>query len=98
MRVCVATANLCTALEFIGAANDALTARQQGPIELGDPLGALIRELHSVACKVALVSRLRGDQRLVFDVAIDALEKQLVDTGIWQLVRKPSRAEGADPD
>ena len=98
MRVCVATASLCTALEFIGAANEALAARSKGPVELGDPLGALIRELHSVACKVALVSRLRGDQRLVFDVALAALEKKIVDDGIWQVMRKRSPAEDGDPD
>lgn len=97
MRACLATANLSTSLEFIGAANEALTARRQGPLELGDPLGALARELHSVACKVALVSRLRGDQRTIFDVALAALEKRIVDEGVWQIARKPSPTEDGDP-
>ena len=98
MRVCIATASLCTSLEFIEAANEALAARRKGPVDLGDPLGALVRELHSVACKVALVARLRGDQRLLFDVAIAALEARFVDEGVWQLVRKSSRAEDGDPE
>jgi hypothetical protein len=90
MRICEPTPSLCTSLEFIVAANEAVHARKSSPPAPGDPLAALARELHSVACKVALVSRLRGDQKAVFDIAISALEEAFVDEGIWKTVKGKS--------
>ena len=92
MRICDLSPSLCTSLEFIVAANEAVTARKAAPPDLGDPFGALARELHSVACKIALVARLRGEQRAVFDVAISALEADFVDQGIWKAAKGASAA------
>jgi len=92
MQTCEPSASLCTSLEFIVAANQAVNARRTAPHELGDPFGALARELHSVACKVALVARLRGDQRAVFDLALNALEADFIDEGIWKTAKGKSAA------
>jgi hypothetical protein len=92
MRIRDPSPSLDTSLEFILAANQAVIARKSSPPDLGDPFGVLARELHSVACKIALVSRLRGEQRTRFDVAISALEAEFVDQGIWKMARGKSAA------
>ncbi len=96
MKVCEPTASLCTALEFVAAANQTMEARVGARPEVAEALARLGRELHSVACKVGLVSRLRGDQRLVFDIAIATLEDRFVDEGVWQTAPRSSHADHDD--